>query len=160
MIPKLLPRQVDNTYRGNKVALWLFAVVVLMKTLMSLNSIFNGRTVASSADGIPLDTFTSAGAQAVVALFAAWGLGQLVICLLSVVVLARYRTLIPFMFALLLLEHLSRRLIFHIMPIARTGTPPGPTVNLVLLTLMVAGLVLSLWSRAKAANQSKLTDVG
>jgi hypothetical protein len=127
-----------------------------MKTLMSLNSIFNGHTVASSADGIPLDTFTSAGAQAVVSLSAAWGLGQLVICLLSVLVLARYRTLIPFMFALLLLEHLSRRLIFHIMPIARTGTLPGSTVNLVLLTLMVAGLVLSLWSRAKAANQSKL----
>ena len=29
-----------------------------MKVSMSVNSILNGRLVASSADGIPLDTFT------------------------------------------------------------------------------------------------------
>ena len=59
MLNRLLPRQVDNTYRGYKLALWLFALVVLVKVAMSVNSIFNGHTVASSADGIPLDTFTA-----------------------------------------------------------------------------------------------------
>jgi hypothetical protein len=146
VLNRLLPRQVDNTYHGYKLALWLFALVVLVKVAMSLNSIFNGHKVASSADGIPLDTFTPAGAQAVVSLFAAWGLGQLILCLLCIVVLARYRALVPFMFALLLLEHLSRRLIFFVMPIVRTGTPPGLFVNLALLALMVVGLALSLRS--------------
>lgn len=146
MLNQLLPKRVDNTYRGYKLALWLFALIVFMKVAMSLNSIFNGHMVASSADGIPLDTFTPAGAQAVVSLFAAWGLGQLIICLLCIVVLARYRVLVPFMFALLLLEHLSRRLIFLVMPIVRAGTPPGFFVNLVLLALMVVGLALSLRS--------------
>jgi hypothetical protein len=146
MLDQLLPRHVDNTYHGYKLALWLFAVVVFMKLGISLNSIFNGRMVASSADGIPLDTFTPAGAQAVVSLFAAWGLSQLIICLLCILVLARYRAMVPFMFALLLLEHLSRRLIFQVMPIVRTGTPPGFFVNLVLLALMVVGLALSLRS--------------
>ncbi|MBI3664370.1 MAG: hypothetical protein HY234_15150 [Acidobacteria bacterium] len=146
MLNQLLPRHVDNTYHGYKLALWLFALLVLMKVAMSLNSIFNGYSVATSADGIPLDTFTPAGAQAVVSLFAAWGLAQLIICLLCIVVLARYRALVPFMFALVLLEHLSRRLIFLVMPIVRTGTPPGFFVNLVLLALMVVGLALSLRS--------------
>lgn len=146
MLNRLLPRQVDNTYHGYKLALWLFALVILMKVAMSVNSIFNGHMVASSADGIPLDTFTPASAQAVVSLFAAWGLAQLVICLLCIVVLARYRALVPFMFALLLLEHLSRRLIFLVMPIVRTGTPPGFFVNLALLALMAVGLALSLRS--------------
>jgi len=54
--------------------------------------------------------------------------------------------LIPLMFALLLLENLSRKLILQVMPIPRTGTPPGFFVNLVLLALMVVGLALSLWS--------------
>lgn len=147
MLNQLLPRHVDNTYHGYKLALWLFGLLVFMKAGISLNSIFNGYSVASSADGIPLDTFTPAGAQAVVSLFAAWGLAQLIICLLCVLVLARYRAMIPFMFALLLLEHLSRRLIFQVMPIVRTGTPPGFFVNLVLLALMVVGLALSLRSR-------------
>ena len=146
MLNQLLPRHVDNTYHGYKLALWLFGLVVFMKASISLNAIFNGRLVASSADGIPLDTFTPAGAQAVISLFAAWGLSQFVICLLCTLVLARYRALVPFMFGLLLVEHLSRRLIFQVMPIVRTGAPPGFFVNLALLTLMVVGLALSLRS--------------
>ena len=148
MLNQLLPRTVDNTYRGQKLALWLFGLVVLMKLAISLNSIINGHTVASSADGIPVDTFTPAGAQAFVSLFAAWGLAQVVICVLCIVVLIRYRALVPFLFLVLLLEHLSRRLIFYVMPIVRTGTSTNLTVNLVLLTLMIVGLALSLWNRA------------
>ncbi len=148
MLGQLLPQRADNTYRGPKLALWFFGLVVLMKLAISLNSIFNGHTVASSADGIPLDAFTPAGAQAVVSLFAAWGLAQVVICGLCIVVLVRYRALVPFLFVVLLLEHLSRRLIFYVMPIVRTGTSTNLTVNLVLLTLMIVGLVLSLWKRA------------
>ena len=151
MLNQFLPPQIDNTYRGHKLALWLFGLIVLMKVAMSVNSIFNGRVVASSADGIPLDTFTPAGAQAVVSLFAAWGLGQLMICLLCILVLVRYRAWIPFMFALLLVEHLGRRLIFWVMPIVRTGSSPGFAINLVLLALMILGLVLSLWRRPLTA---------
>jgi hypothetical protein len=146
MLNRLLPRQVDNTYHGYQLALWLFALVVFMNAAISLVSIFNGHSAASSADGIPLDTFTPAGARAVVSLFALLGLSHLIFCLLSIVVLARYRALIPFMFALLLLEHLSRKLILQVMPIVRTGTPRGFFVNLVLLALMVVGLALSLRS--------------
>jgi hypothetical protein len=146
---QLLPQRIDNAYRGYKLALWLFAVLVFMKVTMSLNCIFNGRMVASSADGIPLDSFTPACARMVVTDFALWGLSQLMIGLLCIVVLARYRALIPFMFALILLEHLSRKLILHFLPIARLGTPPGYFVNLLLLALVCVGLALSLLSRGK-----------
>ena len=147
MFKQLFPQRVDNTYRGYKLALWFFALVVLMKVAMSLNSIFNGYFVASSADGIPLDTFTAAGAQTVVSLFAIWGLAQLVICVLCILVAVRYRSMLPFMLALLLLEALSRRLILHFLPLARTGSPPGFSVNLALLALIVVGLALSLRSQ-------------
>jgi hypothetical protein len=149
LLDRILPRHADNTYRGFRLALWLFALLVLMKLAMSVNSIFNGRGVATSADGIPLDTFTPAGAQAVVSLFASWGLAHLTIGLLCIVVLIRYRALVPLMFALVLLEHLSRRLISYYMPIARTGSPPAPIVNVVLFTLEIAGLALSLGGPAK-----------
>lgn len=146
MLNRLLPRNADNTYRGHRLALWLFALLVLLKGIISLNSMINGRDVASSADGIPLDTFTPDGARTVVSLFALLGLSNLMICLLCIVVLARYRALIPFMFSLLLLQHLARKLIHQVMPIVTTGTPPGSVINLVLLVLMVVGLALSLWS--------------
>jgi hypothetical protein len=153
MFNQFLPRNVDNTYHGYKLALWLFAVIVLLKTTIGFNCIFNGRVVASSADGIPLDTFTPACAQMVVSDFALWGLSQLMVCLLGMLVLARYRALTSFMFALLLLEHLSRKVILHFLPIVMTGTPPGVLVNLALLTLMVVGLVLSLLRRGGLQTQ-------
>jgi hypothetical protein len=32
MFDRLLPQRIDNSYRGHKLALWLFALVVFMKT--------------------------------------------------------------------------------------------------------------------------------
>jgi len=147
MLNHFLPRQVDNTYHGYKLALWLFAVLVLMRTGIALGCIFNGRNAASSADGIPLDTFTPAGAQAVVSMFAAWGVAQLMISLVCVLVLTRYRGLIPFTFTLLLLEHASRKLVFKILPVVTTATPPGYYINLAIFAIEIAGLALSLWKR-------------
>jgi len=147
MVNELLPKRIDNTYRGAKLAPWLFALLLLLKTVISLNSIFNGYSVATSADGIPLDTFPPGAAQTIVSDFALWGLSQFMLCLLGILVLARYRSMIPFMFALLLLEYSSRKLILHFLPVVKIGTPPGFYVNLILLTLMIVGLALSLWSR-------------
>jgi len=144
MLKRLLPRTIDNTYRGHRLAIWVLALIVLLKTIMSLNSIFNGYDVASSADGIPLDTYTPPAARTIVSLFALLGLGHFVLCVLCVLVLVRYRSMVPFLFALLLSEHLSRRLILYVMPIDRVGNPPGFAVNLILLVLMIVGLALSL----------------
>src|ERR1700737_562520 len=153
MFKLLFPRRFDNTYRGHKLALWFFVLVVVMKVGISLGSIFNGYVAASSADGIPLDTFTPAGAQTVVSLFALLGVSQLIFCLLCILVWVRYRTMIPFMFALLLLEYLSRKLILQFLPIPRTGTPPGSAVNLIILAVMIVGLALSLRAQDKLQAQ-------
>jgi hypothetical protein len=69
--------------------------------------------------------------------------------LLCVLVLVRYRSMVPFMFALLLLQHLSSRVIIHFLPIVRIGAPPAAVINLIFLTLMVIGLGLSLWPRRR-----------
>lgn len=159
MLNRLLPRQADNTYRGYRLALWLFGILVLVKTIISINSMINGRDVASSADGIPLDTFTPEGARTVVSLFAHLGLANFVICLLCIVVLARYRALVPLMFSLLLLQHLARKLIHQVMPIVTTGSPPASVINLVLLALMVVGLALSLGSPNKTRLESQSKDL-
>ena len=147
MLQRLVPPRIDNTFHGHWLALWLFGVLVLVKGGIGLGTIFNGRSAATSADGIPLDTFSPAGEQAFVSLFAAWGLAQLMLNLIGLLVLVRYRALVPLMFALLLLEHLGRRLIFIVLPIATTGMPPGFFVNLVFVAVMIVGLVLSLRSQ-------------
>ena len=147
MFDKLFPQPIDNTYRGYKVALWLFGLVVGVMITQSLVVIFNAHSTVVNADGIPLDTYTPAAAQTVVALFLLRALSRLIISLLCVLVLVRYRSAIPFMFALLLLNYLAGQLIFQFVPVVRTGTPPGPIVNLIMFALMIIGLALSLRSR-------------
>lgn len=148
MLNRILPQRVDNTFHGHKLALWLFVPIVLAEMAMSLNSIFNGYFVAQSADKIPLSTFTSGGAATVVSLFALLGLSQLMLCLLCVLVLIRYRALIAFMYVLLLLEYIGRRWILFVKPIVRTGTPLGTPISLAFMAMVIIGLVLSLRSRS------------
>jgi hypothetical protein len=147
MFDKLLPQRIDNTYRGYKVALWLFGLIVGVRITQSVLVIFNGYSTAMGADGIPLDTYSPAASQTVVALFAQGALSRLIISLLCVLILVRYRSAIPFMFVLLLLNYLAGQLIFQFVPLARTGTPPGLVVNLIMFALMIIGLTLSLRSR-------------
>lgn len=148
MFDKLLPQRIDNTYRGYKVALWLFGLIVAVRITQSVLAIFNSYSTARNADGIPLDTYTPAAAQTVVALFTQGALSRLIISLLCVLVLVRYRSAIPFMFALLMLNYLASKLIFQFVSLVSTGTSPAFIVNMTMFALMIIGLALSLRSRA------------
>lgn len=145
---RLLPQRIDNTYRGRKLALWLFGLAVAVRITQSVLIIVNGYSIAQSADGIPLETYAPAAAQTIVAIFAISSLNRLIISLLCVLVLVRYRSAIPFMFAVLLLNYLAGQLILRFIPLVTTGTPPGPIVNFTMFTLMIVGLALSLWKRS------------
>lgn len=153
MVDRLLPRHIDNTYRGYKLALWLFGLVVAVRIAQSVSIIFRGYSTARDADGIPLDTYTPAAAQTVVAVFAQGSLWRLIFCVLCVLVLVRYRSAVPLMFALLLLNYLASQLIFQLVPLVRMGTPPGPIVNFIMFVLMIVGLALSLWRPGKLDAQ-------
>lgn len=151
MLDRFLPQRADNAYRGHKLALWIFAVIVFMRLVMSLNSALNAYTTARYADGIPLDTYPFAAEQTTVYLFSLLGMYSFILCIVCLVVLIRYRSLVPAMFSLLLLQSLAGRIIPYFHPIVRTGTPPGIFVNLSLLAFIVVGLALSLrWQIPKA----------
>lgn len=157
MFNLLLPPRVDNTFRGHKLALVVFGLLVFLKVIMSLRSMTNGDSIAIG-DGVPLDTFPAIAAREYVSLFALFGLSQFMLCLLCILALIRYRALVPLMFALLLLEFLGRRLIFQFMPIERTGTSIPTIINLILLALMLAGLALSLWSERQSVVETVTRD--
>jgi hypothetical protein len=146
---RILPAHFDHTYRGHKLGLLLFGLYLFVRLAMSINSIVNGRMIATSADGIPLDTFPAAAADAIVTLFALLGLCRLMGGLLGVVVLLRYRSMISLMFALFLVEHLARYLVLRVYPITRAATPVAFGINSALLVILVLGLSLSLLHGAR-----------
>ena len=140
--------RVATAYRGHVLAPWLLGLVVLVKIAQSLAVLFGRDFVVSNADGIPLDAYSPAGAQTVLSLSALLSVDRLLIGLLAVLVLVRYRGMVAAMLVLLLLHDLGKQLILQLFPIVRVGAPPGPTMNLVLLGLTIVGLALSLWNRS------------
>lgn len=145
MLERLLPKTLDNHYRGHPLALWLFVPIAGLTLWRSLTHIFRADGGAQSIATIPLDTYPAAAATTIVVIFALWGLQQLIVGLLYVAVLLRYRSLLPFMVLLLLIEYGGRiGLGLWKGPIETTGTPPGATFNVVMIVLGSAMLVLSL----------------
>lgn len=147
ILNRLLPPRIDNTYRGPKVALWLFGLIVFIHILQSVMVIVNGYSIAQSADGIPLETYPVAAAQTILAIFTISSLRRLIISLICAGVLFRYRSAVSLMFVVLGLNYLGGQVILQFIPIVRVGTPPGVVVNLAMFGLTIGGLVLSVWRR-------------
>lgn len=151
MLGQLLPPRLDNSYHGSRVAPWLLGLVVTIKLLQSVMSVFFGATVAATADGVPLDSYTPTAAQTVVAMFALLGSARLPFYALCLLALAKYRSAIPLILALFSLDYVTRSLVLHYLPIERTSATGGLVVNQVLFAVMIVGLVLSLRRRRDAA---------
>jgi glucan phosphoethanolaminetransferase (alkaline phosphatase superfamily) len=149
MFDRIVPRQIDNIYRGHRAGLWIFGLVLLMRLAMGANIMLNTRSVAQGADGIPVDSFGAAAADAVIGLFALLGLARLMTALLGLLVLVRYRAMVPFMFLLMLIEHGAGRALLLARPVVHGETAPAAFyITLILFVLLLAGLALSLWRRA------------
>lgn len=150
ILSRLFPARLDNTYQGSKIALWMLGLLIAVRTMQSVMILVNGYSIAQSADGIPLETYPAAAAQTIVALFTLSAVNRLVISLICVVVLVRYRRAVPLMFLLLLVTYSAGQLVGRVIPIVRVGQPPAVVMNLTLLGLTIIGLVLSLWKRRRA----------
>jgi hypothetical protein len=157
MLNRLFPKQFDNTYRGHWLAIWLFLPVAVAELAMGTNSIINTRLVAMSADGLPLDRYGAGGTDAVIALFAIAGLFRVLLALLSVAALIRYRTMIPLLYLLWLILQLGSKALLLLHPVAKSGVATaqlGSAFILAIMAMLAIGFVLSLWNRSAAPQQS------
>lgn len=148
-----MPPQFDNNFRGHKSAVWLFYLITAVTVGRSLVHIFALDGGAQSIATIPLDQFGEDGSRTVVSMFALWGLSQLLLAAIFVLVAVRYRSMIPLMYILILAEYAGRIAIGMAKPLATLGTPPGAAANIVLILLSILGLVLSLLNNQKTEIQ-------
>lgn len=153
-LQSFFPRQLDNGYRGQRLALWCFAFVVFAKAGQSVVLLADPYRATAGADGVPLSDYPAAAAQAIVASYAGFALLRLVLLAVCVVALIRYRTAVPALFTLLIVQFLSAQALHAVMPTARTGTPPGSIANRVIFAVMLVGLALSLWKRREPTAES------
>ena len=147
MFEKLLPKNIDNHYRGMSIAKWVFVAMTVMTVGRSLVHIFVPDGGAQSIATIPLNAFSNAASTVIIGMFAQWGLTQIMFGLLYVLVLWRYQSLIPLMWTFILFEYSGRFLLGLYKPFETVGQAPGGIGNMVFPVLALVMVALSLKER-------------
>ena len=147
MSNKILPSTIDNNYTGHKIALSFFYLITAVTIVRSCIHIFKDDGGAQSIATIPLDSYTQGGAEAVIFIFAYWGLSQLMFGLLQGIIALKYRSLIPLMYLFLLFEYVARYGISLFKSLETSGQAPGGVANYVLPIILVIMFFLSIRSK-------------
>ena len=145
MIKQLFPETIDNQFRGQPVAKWVFVVMTIFTIGRSLAHIFLPDGGAQSIATIPLDSFSAVANIVVIGMFAQWGLTQLMFGLMYLLAVLRYQSLIPLMWLFMFAEWTGRFLLGFYKPLESTGTAPGAIGNMIFPILTFVMLVLCFW---------------
>jgi len=138
---RMFPRQVDNNLYGYRIAAIIFLLITIVTIARSCVHILAPDGGAASIAGINVSV---EGGSNIVSLFALWGLSQLLMGFVYLVVYLRYKSLIPFMYLLLLMEYSGRIVIGFIKPLEVSHAPPGAIGDYVMVPLAILMLILSL----------------
>jgi hypothetical protein len=150
IIEIILPKTIDNSIQGSKIPFFVFAMYAILSTVRSCIHVFSADGGAGSIAGLDL---TVSGADGIVFAFALWGSSQLLFAIIQLIVVLRYRALIPLMYLMLVLEILLRQLVGFMKPVTFAHTPPGAIGNQLVLPLAVIMLILSVWSAFKQTDK-------
>jgi hypothetical protein len=143
MIKYLFPDSIGNDYKGNKIPLYFFYLVTSFTITRSVIHIFSPDGGAQSIATIPLHLYPKNASDTIIHLFAEWGLSQLLLGLLYIVVLIKYRSLIPLMYLFLVVEYSTRLFLGFYKPFVLAGVAPGGVGNYFLVPLFVVMFILS-----------------
>ena len=155
IIDAILPEKITNEFKGHKIALYVFIGVIVITLVRSCIHIFSPDGGAQSIAGFPLNTYLEAASSMVVLVFSLWGASQLLMGIVYVAILLRYKSLIPFMYVLLFIEYLSRFLLGVFKPAISTHVIPGGVGDYIMIPLSLVMLFLSIHENKKVNNNLK-----
>jgi len=148
----LLPSNINNNIRGTKIPFYVFALYAIVSAVRSCIHLLSADGGAGTIAGMDLSV---AGADGIVFAFALWGSSQLLFAIIQLLVVFRYKSLVPFMYLMLILEVLLRELVGRMKPVTFAHTPPGAIGNQIILPLAALMLALSLWNAYRQTSDAQ-----
>ncbi len=140
------PKVFDNKVRFNKIILLLFLVITVLTVGRSLVHIFALDGGANSIATIIVFQGNPDPNQVIYFIFSLWGLSQLIIGLMYIVSLIKYKSMIPLWLVLIWFEYIFRIAIGKIIkPMSESvlnGTAPGEIGNYVFAVMIP---ILLIW---------------
>ena len=153
IIEAVFPQEANNQYTGHPLALWIIVIYVFKSFLAGFIHMFASDGGAQSIASIPLDSYTPEASNAVVTIFGLWGMEQLIIGIIGLVILLRYRSLIPLMWGIYALEYILRGSSrFYTPGLVAEHTPPGVVADTFFIPVSV---LLFIFATITSFKQSK-----
>tara|TARA_B100000683_G_scaffold272385_1_gene315475 strand:- start:4160 stop:4720 length:561 start_codon:yes stop_codon:yes gene_type:complete len=146
----LFPESANNEFKGHKLAIWLLYFYIFKSFFAGLVHMLASDGGAQSIGSVSLDSFTQGGADSVVTMFGLWGMEHFVIGLIALVLLLRYKSLIPLIWGIYAVEYTGRALSHTFTPgLVTDHTPPGVMVDNILVPLSIMILIFSIYTTKK-----------
>ena len=153
LIDKLFPKQANNDYQVNNIALYVFYLLIAMYTFRGFMHFLADDGGINSIASIIIFPFAEGAPNPnnVIYLFASlWGSAQLITLAIFYVCMWRYRNLLPLLWLTVVVEIPMRRAAGTMHPLSAPyyeHVPPGAVSNLQLLAIASIMLVLSLQTK-------------
>lgn len=154
LIDSILPEKVTNEFKGNKIVLYVFVLITIITLIRSCIHIFAPDGGAQSIAGFPLNTYSEAASSIVILIFSLWGASQLLMGVVYLIVLLRYKSLIPLMYLLLFIEYTSRLILGIYKPVISTHVVPGGVGDYIMIPLSLIMLFLAIRGYKKENNRT------
>ena len=133
-----------RTFHGDR---WVPRFLVLFSVIMTARSVIHIARHDGGAATIAGVDIEVEGGRNIVAIFAQWGLVQLLNAAIGWIVVTRYRGLIPLILLVSLLENIGRILIGRRKPLKVAKPPPGAYGSLVIVPVLLVAFWRSLPKR-------------
>ena len=144
LINKILPETINNDFNGSKIALYGFYPILAMMIFRSLTHFLSesaGLVNIANINILPL--IDGIEPNNLVYLFASlWGASQLILTLLIIVIFLKYKSLLPLLWIILIIDILFRFVSGYIHPLTEeyySAVPPG---RLSQVPLLVYGILM------------------
>jgi len=144
----LFPESANNEYNGYKVAKYVFLGIIVMTVIRSCIHVF-----APDGGAGTIARFDTSGPQGqnLISIFAQWGLMQLIVVFIFIIVYIRYQSLISFCWLLIFFEYTGRVLVGLSKPAILPQAPPGA-----LLILLIPISIVMLYFSLKIPKNKRL----
>jgi len=142
----LLPPAANNDYRGGRVPLYFFYILIATMTFRSLVHFLTDDSGVNAIASIMIFSGTPDPNNVIYMFSSLWGSQQVIMVMVYFIVLARYRNLIPLMWALMVVEvffRLGVGMMHPLTPDYYMRTPPGKIGNVPMLVISLTMVVLA-----------------
>lgn len=141
VLEKILPEQINNEFSGYKFTVYAFLLITIITIARSVAHMFLPDGGAESIATIDLSV---EGADIIVSIFAQWGLSQLLMAGLYLIVYFRYKSLIPLMYILIITEYVGRIGMGLLKPLETMGAAPGGIGSVLVIPLAIVLFIFAI----------------